>query len=85
MPTYSKKIKLFPRTRITIVAGEPVDLSPWYGRADDPQALIEATAKVMQEITTLLEGIRGEKRPEVIFDPHTSDLPRTGNFKKKKR
>jgi hypothetical protein len=39
----------------------------------------------MQEITTLLEGIRGEKRPEVIFDPHTSDLPRIGNFKKKKR
>jgi 1-acyl-sn-glycerol-3-phosphate acyltransferase len=84
MPTYSKKIKLFPRTRITIVAGKPVDLSPWYGKADDPQALIEATAKVMLEITKLLEEIRGEKRPEVIFDPHTSDLPRTGNFKKKR-
>jgi 1-acyl-sn-glycerol-3-phosphate acyltransferase len=85
MPTYSKRIKLFPRTRITIVAGKPVDLSPWYGKGDDPQALIEATAKVMREITTLLEGIRGETRPEVIFDPHTSDLPRIGNFKKKKR
>jgi 1-acyl-sn-glycerol-3-phosphate acyltransferase len=85
MPTYSKRIKLFPRTRITIVAGKPVDLSPWHGKIDDPQALIEATAKVMREITTLLEEIRGEKRPEVIFDPHTSDLPRTGNFKKKKR
>ena len=85
MPTYSKKIKLFPRTRIKIVAGKPVDLSPWYGKGDDPQALIEATAQVMREITTLLEEIRGEKRPEVIFDPHTSDLPRIGNFKKKKR
>ena len=85
MPTYSKKIKLFPRTQITIVAGKPVDLSPWYGKGEDQQALIEATAKIMEEITTLLEGIRGEKRPEVIFDPHTSDLPRIGNFKKKKR
>ena len=85
MPTYSKKIKLLPRTRITIVAGKPVDLSPWYGKGDDPQALIEATAQVMREITTLLEEIRGEKRPEVIFDPHASDLPRIGNFKKKKR
>lgn len=84
MPTYSKKIKLFPRTRITIVAGKAVDLSPWYGKGDDPQALIEATAQVMREITTLLEEIRGEKRPEVIFDPHTSDLPRIGNFKKKR-
>jgi len=84
MPTYSKKLKIFPRTKITIVAGEPVDLSPWQGKADDPQALIEATAKVMLEITKLLEEIRGQKRPEVIFDPHTSDLPRIGNFKKKR-
>ena len=82
MPTYSKKLKLFPRTKITIVAGKPVDLSPWQGKADDPQALIEATAKVMLEITKLLEEIRGKKRPEVIFDPHTSELPRIGNFKK---
>ncbi|CAN2208282.1 PlsC 1-acyl-sn-glycerol-3-phosphate acyltransferase [Candidatus Nanopelagicaceae bacterium] len=84
MPTYSKKLKLFPRTQITMVAGKPVDLSPWYGKGDDPQALIEATAKIMLEITTLLEQIRGQRRPEVIFDPHTSDLPRTGNFKKKR-
>ena len=84
MPTYSKKLKLFPRTQITMVAGKPVDLSLWYGKGEDPQALIEATAKIMLEITILLEQIRGEKRPEVIFDPHTSDLPRTGNFKKKR-
>ena len=44
----------------------------------------DETAKVMLEITKLLEQIRGEKRPEVIFDPHTSELPRTGNFKKKR-
>ena len=84
MPTYSKKLRIFPRTKITIVAGKPVDLSPWRGKADDPQALIEATAKVMLEITKLLEEIRGQKRPEVIFDPHTSELPRIGNFKKKR-
>jgi 1-acyl-sn-glycerol-3-phosphate acyltransferase len=84
MPTYSKKLKIFPRTQITMVAGKPVDLSPWYGKGDDPEALIAATAKIMREITTLLEQIRGQRRPEVIFDPHTSDLPRTGNFKKKR-
>jgi hypothetical protein len=37
----------------------------------------------MGELTSMLEDIRGEKRPVQIFDPHTSDLPRTGNFKKK--
>ncbi|NCX52635.1 MAG: 1-acyl-sn-glycerol-3-phosphate acyltransferase, partial [Actinobacteria bacterium] len=26
----------------------------------------------------------GEKGPVEIFDPHNSDLPRTGNFKKKR-
>jgi 1-acyl-sn-glycerol-3-phosphate acyltransferase len=85
LPNYSTKPKLFPRKTIIIRAGKAVDLSRWKGKADDPQALIEATAEIMRAITELLEDIRGKKRPEVIFDPHTSDLPRTGNFKKKKR
>lgn len=84
IPNYTKRVQLFPRKTIIIRAGKPVDLSPWKGKHEDPQALIEATAKIMREITTLLEDIRGEKRPEVIFDPHTSDLPRIGNFKKKR-
>ena len=84
VPNYSKKISLFPRKTIIVRAGKPVDLSPWKGKHEDPQALIDATAQIMREITLLLEDIRGEKRPEVIFDPHTSDLPRIGNFKKKR-
>jgi 1-acyl-sn-glycerol-3-phosphate acyltransferase len=84
VPNYTKKLKLFPRKTIIIRAGAPVDLSKWYGKSDDPKALVEATAVIMRAITDLLEEIRGERRPEVIFDPHTSDLPRTGNFKKKR-
>jgi len=84
VPNYTKRIELFPRKTIVIRAGKPVDLSTWKGKHEDPQALIEATAEIMREITVLLEDIRGEKRPEVIFDPHTSDLPRIGNFKKKR-
>ena len=85
VPNYATKLNLFPRKTIVIRAGKPVDLSRWKGKAEDPQALIEATAEIMRAITALLEEIRGEKRPEVIFDPHTSDLPRTGNFKKKRK
>ena len=85
MPTYGKKIKLFPRTPINVLAGKPLDLSPWYGKENDPEALREATAFVMRELTNLLEELRGEKRPIEIFDPHTSNLPRTGNFKKEKK
>ena len=85
LPNYSSKISLFPRKTITILAGKPVDLSKWRGRGDDQQALIEATEQIMRAITKLLEEIRGQMRPEVIFDPHSSELPRTGNFKKKQR
>ena len=82
MPTYEKKIKFFPRTPIKILVGKPLDLSPWYGKENDQDALREATAFVMRELTNLLEELRGEKRPVEIFDPHNSNLPRTGNFKK---
>ena len=82
MPTYSKKIKLFPRTKIMMHAGPPLDFSKWYGKEEDPEALKEATAYAMRAITDLLEPMRGEKRPVAIFDPHNSTLPRTGNFKK---
>jgi len=85
MPTYEKKIKFFPRTPIKILVGDPLDLSPWYGKENDPDALREATAFVMRELTNLLEQLRGEKRPVEIFDPHNSTLPRTGNFKKAKK
>ena len=84
VPNYSSRVSLFPRKKIIIRVGDPVDLSQWRGKADDQQALIEATAAIMKAITDLLEEIRGEKRTPEIFDPHTSALPRTGNFKKKK-
>jgi hypothetical protein len=59
-------------------------MSPWYGKQDDQVALAQATAHVMDVLTTMLEEIRGEKRPSQIFNPRTSELPRTGNFKNKR-
>lgn len=85
LPPYSKKIRLFPRTRVSIMMGEPVDLSRWQGRADDPLAIEEAADHIMDRITTLLETLRNEKAPAVRFDPKKSDLPRIGNFKKARR
>jgi 1-acyl-sn-glycerol-3-phosphate acyltransferase len=83
LPRYTNRIFLFPRKTIQIRVGDPVDLSPWKGKHEDPQALIEATAAIMQALTVMIEEMRGEKRPALIFDPHSSSLPRTGNFKKK--
>ena len=84
IPPYGKRIKLFPRTKVSVIMGDPVDLSKWQGRAEDPSAVEEATEAIMDEITKLLEVIRGEKAPAERFDPKKSSLPRTGNYKKKK-
>lgn len=85
LPAYSKKPKFFPRTKVQVIAGKPLDFSKWQGRAEDPIALEEATAYVMQAVTNLLEGLRGESAPTEVFDPRKSNLPRIGNFKKDKK
>lgn len=85
IPPYGKRIKIFPRTKISILVGDPVDLSPWKGRGDDPVAAEAATEAIMDAITKLLEILRNEKAPATRFDPKKSDLPRTGNFKKKQK
>ena len=73
------------RSKVKVIAGKPLDFSKWYGKAEDPAALEEATAYVMSSITSLLEELRNEKAPQEIFDPKKSQLPRTGNFKKESK
>lgn len=84
IPPYGKKIKLFPRTKVSVIMGDPVDLTKWRGKGGDPAAVEAASEAIMDEITRLLEKIRGERAPSVRFDPKKSNLPRTGNFKKQK-
>ncbi len=85
LPRYSKRVRLWPRTKVTMHAGEALDLSPWYGKEGDQQALIEATAFMMKALTKMLEEIRGESAPQVPLDSRAAGLPRTGNFKKAKK
>lgn len=85
LPPYSKKVHMWPRSKVIYRAGPAIDLSRWYEKIDDSQALVEATAEVMRTLTIMLEDIRGESAPEFPFDPRQSDLPRTGNFKKRKK
>ena len=81
---YAKVPRLWRRTRVSVLAGAALDFSPWFGKQDDHEAMVEATAYAMRALTALLEEIRGESAPAEIFDPHTSDLPRYGNFKREK-
>lgn len=85
LPRYSKRVHFWPRTKVTMHAGKALDLSPWYGKAEDQSALIEATTFIMKALTTMLEEIRGESAPPIPLDSRAAGLPRTGNYKKAKK
>ena len=85
LPTYGRKISLFPRKTFHVWAGKPLDFSKWYGKEDDPVAVGEATEFVMNALTKLLEEIRQEQAPSVRFDPSTSAHPRIGNYKRNQK
>jgi 1-acyl-sn-glycerol-3-phosphate acyltransferase len=68
LPRYGRMVRPFPRKVVRFVAGPPVDLSDLYERQVDAAALREATTRVMDAITVLLEGLRGEPAPKERFD-----------------
>lgn len=82
---YSKVLKVFPRKKVTLICGDPVDLSKWRGKEDDPAAMEEATQSVMRILIEMVAKLRHEPSPGEIFDIRKSNLPRTGNFRKSKK
>ncbi|HUQ60323.1 lysophospholipid acyltransferase family protein [Lentzea sp.] len=58
LPRGSVLPRLLPRKAVEVVAGAPVDLSDLYGRELTAEVLAEATARIMDAITTMLSGIR---------------------------
>jgi len=80
MGRYSSRLHAFPRKRITLVVGDPVDLSAFRGRPLDQAAMTAATALVMQSITELVERLRGEKAPAERHDPSKNHQKETGRF-----
>lgn len=81
IPPYGRKIRLFPRTKVSVIMGDKLNLDKWQG-SNNQSDIEAATDAIMDEITKLLEILRGESAPKVRFDPKKSDLPRTGNFKR---
>jgi 1-acyl-sn-glycerol-3-phosphate acyltransferase len=67
-PRYSKRFRPIPPKNVAVHAGPPVDLSDLYERPIDSVTLREATNRIMDAITGLLEEIRGEKAPAERFD-----------------
>jgi 1-acyl-sn-glycerol-3-phosphate acyltransferase len=80
LPRYGK-LSLFPRKKVTVLFGDPVDLSAYRGKPIDSAALAGATNLVMNDITALLETLRGEKAPAERWDPAIHHQAETGKIK----
>jgi hypothetical protein len=68
MGRYSKKITVIPRSRITVVVGEEMDLSAYRNKPITKPLLEKATAELMQQIASLLGELREETPPKVLHD-----------------
>lgn len=76
---YAKKPDLFPRKKITMKVGDPLDLSDLVAQSPTPEAVHEATERIMAAITSLVEDVRGGSAPAERFDARKAGLPETGN------
>jgi 1-acyl-sn-glycerol-3-phosphate acyltransferase len=65
---YRSEFRIFPRKTMHVRAGAPVDLDDLRGKPLDTVVLQEATRRIIDAITALLEEIRGEKAPEERYD-----------------
>jgi len=67
----TKKLRLRPRTPVTVVAGPPIDLSKWDGAPPTTANLYEITDEIMLRLRDMLAEIRGGTPPE-LWTPRTS-------------
>ena len=65
----TQKIKIRPRTPVTVTAGKPVDLSRWLGTAPSRAALEQMTDAMMLDIRDLVAGLRGGEPPPLYDRP----------------
>jgi 1-acyl-sn-glycerol-3-phosphate acyltransferase len=76
---YAARPSLWPRKQVRARAGAPVDLDDLRGRPLTPEVLAEATDRIMDAITALLEELRGEPAPTDRFDPRRAGVRPIGN------
>ncbi|MCI1017915.1 1-acyl-sn-glycerol-3-phosphate acyltransferase [Microbacterium sp. C5A9] len=81
MGRYQKGLSLWPlRKRVDVIVGDPVDVSDLHGRAGEAAALNEATNRLMNAITALLEELRDEKAPAERWNPASHGQRETGRL-----
>ena len=64
-----KRFRPLPRKDIRVVAGPPIDLSPWRGKPVDARAVLDVSMLIMTTIRDMLAEVRDEQAPKEFFDP----------------
>ncbi|MEO7263014.1 MAG: lysophospholipid acyltransferase family protein [Jatrophihabitantaceae bacterium] len=67
LDVYSRRFRPWPRKRVTIRAGAPVDLSDFAGSAPDSAVLHRMTDQIMAAVRDLVAEIRNEPPPAEIY------------------
>jgi 1-acyl-sn-glycerol-3-phosphate acyltransferase len=67
LDVYSRRFRPFPRKRVTVCAGAPVDLSDFAGSQPSSAVLHEMTDRIMVSIRDLVAEIRGEQPPAEFY------------------
>lgn len=73
------RLHLGIRVPVTVVAGDPVDLSRWQGAQPTRAVLEEMTEAIMLDVRDLLAGVRGEQPPALYDPPVRRAEPTTSN------
>lgn len=79
LPPYQKYPSLAPRKTVTMKVGDPIALDDLLARERTTQVAQEATDRIMDAITGLVEDIRGQKAPAIRYDMRNHGVRRTGN------
>jgi 1-acyl-sn-glycerol-3-phosphate acyltransferase len=66
---HGKKYRPFPRKRVIVQAGAPIDLSAYRELPRNGELLRQVTEHIMRGIRDVLAAVRGEEPPEEFFDP----------------
>ena len=65
---YSKRLHPFPRKVVTIKAGPAIYLDDLREKPIDNEKLREASRRIMDTLTVMVEEMRGEKAPTERYD-----------------
>lgn len=82
LPRYGSKFRPGFWKKVDVLIGDQINLDEFYGKKLSPEELAQASERVMDAITGLVEELRGEKAPAERWDPATKGQTVTGNFVK---